>query len=454
MKAKYNKYTTILLLSIAVINILSTSRLSAQNNVIDKIIAVVGENEILFSDVENQYMQYKMQNYTSNSDAVRCHLFEEMLFAKLLLNQAQLDSVEISDEMLDNEMDRRLQYFVSRIGSQEQLEEYYGKTIMEIKTELRKNIYEQMLSEQIKRDITEGVKITPTEVKEFFEATPKDSIPLIGSEIEYSSIIMTPMVRKEEKAYAYEKLKGIRERIIKGENFSTLARIYSDDPGSSMKGGELGDFSRGVMYPEFEAAAFALKNDTVSEIIETEAGYHILQLIRRKGDYINVRHILVMTKISPVSLKIAKNKIDSVYALIESGKMTFEDAALKFSDDDSKYSKGMAINPNTGNTFFSPEQLNKDLFYRVDNMNIGEVSKAFLYQDETGKKDFRIVRLDSRTKPHKASMETDYDKIQQYALDNKKNKVVGDWINLKAQQTYIKILDDNFKKCNFTYNWE
>jgi len=427
---------------------------NAQGKLIDKVVAVVGENAIYYSDIENQYMQYIMQGYTSNGNAVRCQIFEELLFAKLLLNQAQIDSIDISDEQVESEMDRRLQYFISQIGSREKLEAYYDKSILEIKNDLRGVIYDQMLSEQVKRGIASDIKITPSEVKDYYKSLPKDSIFTVPSEIEYSEIVMEPKVTPEEKAFARAKLAGIRKRIIDGADFATMARIYSEDPGSAARGGELGDFSRGVMYPEFEAAAFALQPDEVSPIIETEAGFHILKLIKRKGEYINVRHILIQTKISPVSLEKAKSLIDSVYQLIVSGEYTFEQAAQRFSSEESRNNGGAAINPATGNRSFNPQQLDKSLFFMLDKMNVGEIKPPVMYQKDRTKKAFRIVRLDKRTKPHKASLDTDYDLIQAAALEKKKSNAINDWIQEKTKDTYISILDEDLKKCNFKYDWQ
>lgn len=427
----------------------------SQKKIIDKVVAIVGGNEVLYSDVENQYMQYLMQGYTSNGDAIRCEIFEQILFAKLLLNQAQLDSVDVSAEQVEGELDRRLRYFISQIGSQEKLEQYYNKSILEIKSDLRSTIHDQMMSEQVKSNITQDVTITPSEVRDFFNDIPKDSIPLISSEYQYSQIIIVPKVRPEEKEYARKKLLGIRKRIVDdGESFESMARIYSEDPGSAMKGGELGDFSRGVMYPEFEAAAFALQPGEVSDIIETEAGYHILKLIKRKGDFINVRHILIMTKVSPMSLQITVDKLDSIYNLISSGALTFEEAALRFSDDDSKYSGGVAINPQSGSNVFAPEDIDKELFFKLEKMNVGELAKPSMFEKDRNVKAIRIVRLDKRTEPHKATLEKDYDKIQNLALDNKKSESISNWIQEKSKKTYILILDEDLKKCKFNYKWD
>ncbi len=425
-----------------------------QGKVIDKVVAVVGDNAIYYSDIENQYMQYLMQGYTSDGQAIRCQIFEEVLFAKLLLNQAQIDSIEISDEQVESEMDRRLQYFISQIGSKEKLEEYYSKSIIQIKSDLRTVIHDQMLSEQVKRGITSSIHITPSEVKDYYHGIPKDSIFTVPSEIEYSEIVLEPKVTPEERAFARAKLAGIRKRIIDGADFSSMARIYSEDPGSATKGGELGDFTRGVMFPEFEAAAFALQSDEISPIVETDAGFHILKLIKRKGEYINVRHILIQTKISPVSLERTKDLMDSIYQLVAGGKLTFEQAALLYSGEETRTNGGAAINPATGNRSFNPQQLDKNLFFVLDNMNVGQVKPPMIFQKDQNIKAFRIVRLDKRTKPHKASLDTDYDLIQDAALATKKTESISIWIQDKTQKTYISILDDDLKKCDFEYKWE
>ena len=424
-----------------------------KKTVIDKVVAIVGENSILYSDIENQYLQYIMQGNIENSQEVRCQIFEEILFGKLLLNQAQLDSIEISDDQVESEMDRRLQYFISQIGSKEKLEEYYNKSVIDIKNDLRSIIREQILTQQVKGNIVQKITITPSEVKEYSNKLPKDSIPIIESEIRYEVISINPLVNAEEKAYAKSKIEGIRERIVKGEDFSTLAHIYSEDPGSAAKGGELGDFSRGVMYPEFEAAAFALQPGEISPIIETDAGFHVLMLIKRKGEFINVRHILIQTKVSPLTIQNTQQRADSVFQLIQAGNMTFEDAAKRYSDDDYKVNGGLAINQNTGNSIFSPAEIDKDMFFQLDRMTPNQVSKPFVIREDQNKTSFKIVKLISRTSPHKASLSTDYDVIQKAALQNKKAEAVEKWINERAKDTYILIIDENFKKCNFMYKW-
>ena len=449
---KINK-SILILLFLVITGIGNNIYSQSDKKIVDKVVAIVGENSILYSDIENQYLQYLMQGYTANSQEIRCRIFEEILFAKLLLNQAQLDSIEISEDQVESEMDRRLQYFISQIGSQEELEKYYNKTLVEIKNDLRSVIREQILTQQVKGNITSSIKITPSEVKDYFKKIPNDSLPLIESNIKYAVITKKPVVTPEEKAFAKQKIEGLRKRILDGEDFATLAKIYSEDPGSALKGGELGDFTRGVMYPEFESAAFALQKGEVSEVVETEAGFHILQLIKRKGDYINVRHILIQTKVSPFSIQKTQLFMDSVYQLIASGKMTFEEAAFKFSDDDFKTAGGVAINPNTGNNSFTPQEIAKDIFFKLDKMNVGGVSKPIITRDNQNKAVIKIVKLVQRTSPHKASLKTDYNKIQALALQKKKADAISKWINERTAETYILILDDKLKQCNFMYHW-
>lgn len=429
------------------------AQLTEELPVIDKIIAVVGENSILYSDVENQFVQYSMQGNVKNKASLRCQIFEELLFSKLLLNQALLDSVEVSPDQVESEMDRRLQYFIMQIGSKEALEEYYNKSVEAIKADLRTMIYDQLMMQNVREEITKDIKITPSEVRDYFKTIPVDSIPLIESEIQYQEIVLIPKISEEERMFAMDKLKGIRERIVKGEDFGTLAKIYSEDPGSALKGGELGDFTRGVMYPEFEAAAFALQPDEISPIIETEAGFHILKLIKRKGEYINVRHILVMKKVSQYSVKQVQKGMDTIYTAVTTGKITFDDAAKKYSMDDMAINGGVALNSNSGSTFFKPDEINQDYFYQLDKLAVGQISKPFTIADQGGKQKVVMVKLMKRTEAHKANINSDYDYIQAAALNHKKQEAVTAWIKEKTSKTYIMIVDPAFKDCDFMYDW-
>ncbi|MCD4791403.1 MAG: peptidylprolyl isomerase [Bacteroidales bacterium] len=443
---------TLLLISL----VISCISLNAQDEgeVIDQVIAVVGGNIILDSDIESQYMQYRMQEgIKGSSSTIKCYMFETLLYQKLLLNQAELDSVEVSDVMVESEMDRRLRHYISLFGSQEKFEEFYQKSIFDFKEELREQVKELMLVERVQQTITEDVNITPSEVKSFFKDIPQDSLPFINSEVEMLQIVKMPPINPEEVERVKNKLNELRYRILNGENFATLAILYSEDPGSAKNGGELGMYSRGDLYPEFEAVAFNLKDDKVSELVETEAGFHIIQLIQRRGEFINVRHILIRTKVSPMDLARAKVKLDSIANLIEDGKYTFDEAVVKFSDDPSKNNGGLLINPMTGTSLFEADQLDPKVFFVIDKLEVGDISTPVQFQTQEGKDAYRILYLKKRTEPHTANLKQDYDKIQEWAMEQKKQETITNWIKEEADRTYIKI-NDKFKDCEFTNNWE
>ncbi|MDP1621483.1 MAG: peptidylprolyl isomerase [Bacteroidales bacterium] len=423
-----------------------------QDTVIDGVVGIVGGNVILKSDIENQYLQIRSQgNIQGTAPKLKCQIFEGLLFQKLLLHQSQVDSITVTDSQVELEMDRRMRYFIAQAGTPDRLEEHFGKSLLEIKNELRDVIKEQMLTEQAQQKITKDVSVTPSEVKSFFRKIPKDSIPLINSEFEIGVIVKQPAIGESEKQEAKDKLKNFKERITKGDDFSTLAVLYSEDPGSSKQGGDLGMFKRGEMRPEFEAAAFRLKPAEVSDIVETEDGYHLIQMIERRGEYINVRHILVQTKVSPVNLNKAKIFLDSVAALIMNNKTTYDVAVIQFSDDPGKNSGGLMINPVSGNSKFEANQIDAKVFFIIDKLKEGEVSAPVITNDR-GKQDYRIYFLKSRTKPHQADLEEDYSRIQQMALEKKKQDIIDEWITNKMNSTYISIMDD-FRYCSFQRKW-
>jgi peptidyl-prolyl cis-trans isomerase SurA len=426
---------------------------SVNDSVIDGVVAVVGANVILRSDIENQYLQFRAQgNIQGSSEKVRCQIMDGLLFQKLLLHQAQVDSVKITDAQVDANMDQRMRMFIGQAGSPEKLEEYFQKSISEIKSEMRDMMKEQMMTQEAQEKITKDVRITPSEVKAFLKKLPKDSIPEISSEIEVGMIMKTPVIGEAEKQACIDRLKSFKERIKKGDDFSTLAVLYSEDPGSAKKGGELGMFKRGDMRLEFEAAAFKLKPGEVSDIVETEDGFHIIQMIERKGEYINCRHILLQPKVSLASMTRAKTMLDSVATQIEEKKITFSEAVMKYSDDPTRNNGGLMVNPNTGNSKFEASQLDPKVFFVIDKLKVGEISAPVLYKTDRGKEEYRIYYLKTRTTPHKANIEDDYARIHQMALDEKKNDVINDWIKERVVKTYINI-DEAYRKCPFQREW-
>jgi peptidyl-prolyl cis-trans isomerase SurA len=442
----------LILFSLTITSSLSIFAQLQQDTIIDGVVGIVGGNVILKSDVENQYLQIRSQgNIMGTSTKLKCQIYENLLFQKLLLHQAQVDSITVTDAQVEVEMDRRMRYFISQAGSPDRLEEHFGKTLLEIKNELRDVIKEQMLTEQEQQKITKDATITPSEVKSFYRKIPKDSIPLINSEFEIGMIVKQPAVGDAEKLEARNKLKSFKARTTKGDDFSTLAVLYSEDPGSSKQGGELGMFKRGEMRPEFEAAAFKLKPGEISDIVETEDGYHLIQMIERRGEYINVRHILIQPKVSPVSLNAAKTTLDSLGAQITGKKISYDVAVVKYSDDPGKNSGGWMINPVSGNSRFEASQIDAKIFFIIDKLKAGEVSAPVLSADR-GKQDYRIYYLKSRTNPHKANLEEDYARIQLIALEQKKQDILDAWISTKVNSTYIAIMDD-YRNCPFQRKW-
>jgi peptidyl-prolyl cis-trans isomerase SurA len=424
-----------------------------ENMIIDEVVAVVGKNIILASDIENQYFQYRLQSgVMGGQSSVRCQMLENMLFQKLLLDQAEIDSVEVTDVQIQQTMDQRLRYFIAQLGSRERFEEYYGKSIAEFEEEFRDEVKNQLLVESVRNDIVAKVAVTPSDVKSFFRNLPADSIPLVNSEVIIGEIVRTPPVSLEQKLIIKERLRELRARVLAGENFSTLAIMYSEDPGSSNKGGELGFYGRGELYKEFEAVAFKLDKGEVSEIVETSAGFHIIQLIERKGEYVNVRHILLRTKVAPEDLAMAKAYLDTVAILVRSDSISFDEAVLEYSDADNKNSGGLLINPMTGTTRFEVSDLDPQVSFVVDKLQEGEISNPVLMQTEDGREAYRLLYLKKRTLPHRANLNEDYNRIQEWALIEKQTGAFREWVNKKAGKTYVR-LNQKYRDCEFEYDW-
>ena len=434
-----------------------------QPQVVDKVVAVVGKNIILQSDIENQYMQYRMQGMTEGTGReVRARILEDLLLQKLMLNQAEMDSITVTDEQVEAQMDQRIRYFVSRIGSQEKMEEQFGKSMSEIKDEVRKAVKDQMLQEQVQAKIMENVVVTPKEVKEFFNDIPKDSLPTIQPNYEIVQIVKRPPVSIDEKLQVKDRLYQIRKRILDGESsFSTMAVLYSEDPGSARQGGELGLTGKGVWAPEFEAVAFNLRDGEISDVVETEFGFHIIQLIERIGETVNCRHILLTAKVPVEALEKAQNLLDSVAQLIRNGDMTFEEACKKYSDDDSKNNGGYLTNAGTGGNWLSLQDMQelaeaypeyKNLAFVVSRLEVGEVSDPLPMTTNENNDAFRLVMIKRKTEAHQANLKDDYNLIQSWALGQKRQAAIGKWVSNKAAKAYIH-LDDAYKDFDFYYDW-
>ncbi len=420
--------------------------------VLDKVIGVVGKYPILLSDLQNNIMERENQGEALN----KCNAFEMLVFQKLLVAQADRDSVTVTDQEVDTELDRRMSYYIQQFGSEEKLEQFYGKRTNVLKDELRADVQEQLVADKMNGKITGDVKLTPAEIRLFYNSIPQDSLPLIESEVELQQLVKKPSFSPEEKKAAKEVLESYRQRIIKGEaSMSTLARLYSEDPGSSKEGGFIPNVARGMMVPEFEAVAFRLKNGEVSNVFETAYGYHFIELVQRKGELLDLRHILVIPKMTNEDYFSCKRQLDSIYTEIKEGRLDFEDAVRKYSDDpDTKQNSGLMVNPATANTRFDNEtlsQMDKNLIAALNSMQIGELSKPMQYMGMDGKPGFRIIKLKNRIDPHKANLKEDYQRISNMATVKKKRELVSDWIRMRSKITYIRL--DKEYACKFENQW-
>lgn len=427
----------------------------AQPKSIDRIIGTVGDNIILQSELEAQHYQMLAQGYEMGDNG-KCVVFEELLFQKLLLHQAKLDSVEVSEEQVEAELDRRFRYFAAQAGGIEQLEKYYGKSVIQLKEEFRDLIRDQILVQTMQQKVGADVKVTPSDVFDYFNRIPKDSLPFINAEVEVGRILKEPIISAEAKEAARKLAIEKRAEAVDGKDWCLLS-IYSDDPGSSGKCGDLGFFKRGMMVSEFDAVAFRLKKEgEISEVFETEFGYHFMQLVERRGEEVHVRHILIKPKSSREDLNRAKTFLDSVYQLIMTDSLSFADAAEKFSDDeDSKGSDGLVINPNTGTTKFEMDdisQIDPTLFLSIDKMKEGDISKPTLSSTPDGQETYSIIYLKSRTEPHVANLKDDYQRIQNAASMEKQAKMINNWVQEKLETTYVNINAD-FHSCVFEHEW-
>lgn len=421
--------------------------------VIDRVVAVVGQNIILQSDIEAQYIQYRLQGGIKGSaSSIRGEILEDLMFQKLMLNQAEMDSITVTDEQVEVDVDRMVRYFMAQLGSQENLEKYYKKTLPEIKEELRRMRKDQMLVEQVQQVILANVEVTPAEVQNCYYNIPKDSIPMVNSKYEIAHIVKRPPITLDEKLAVKERLYKMRKRILDGERFSTLALLYSEDPGSAKKGGELGFHGRGEFAPEFEAAAFNLRDGEISEVVETEFGFHIIQMIERRGEFVNVRHILLSVKVAPEALQVAYDELDSIAQLLRNDSISFDEAVRKFSDDKDRMSGGLLVNPVTGGTLFDASELDQQVSVTVNRMKVGEISAPVPMKTSDNKDAYRLLYLKKKTEPHKANLNDDYTLIREWALQQKREEIINKWIANNSKKAYIKVIDD-FRDCDFKFEW-
>jgi len=423
---------------------------NAQEN-IDKVIGVVGKYPILKSDLQNMFLDGENQG----ADFNLCKSFEMLVYQKLLVAQADRDSVTVTDSEVDTELNRRMAYFISQFGSEAKLEEFYGKRTNVIKDELRPEVQDQLVAEKMSGKISGEIKLSPAEVRLFYNSIPQDSLPLVDSEVELQQLVKKPTASQQSRQDAKEFLESLRQRVLKGESMSTMARLYSEDPASAREGGLYNNIGRGQFDPAFEAVMFRLKNGEISTIFESAYGFHFVELVQRRGELVDVRHILIVPKITNDDYMRSKKQLDSIYTAITAATISFEEAVKKFSDDsETRQNGGLMINPATASTKFDNEvlsQIDKNLIATLNTMKVGDVSRSMQFAAADGHPGFRMLRLKNRIDPHRTNLKEDYQKINLMAMEARKKELVREWIKRRSKITYIR-LDPEYK-CKFENDW-
>lgn len=418
---------------------------------VESVAAIVGQEMVLLSDIEDRVYQQLVSGDKRPIEDIRCEVLNEILISKLFVDQSKIDSLVINDAYIDTDVNVRINEAIINAGSEETLEEYFRKDIIEIKNDIRELLVEQQIISQVQSSLVKDVKITPNDVRKFFSGIPKDSLPLIPAMVQVSIIQFNPPNYEESKSDARQKLLEIRNKIMEGQSFNVMAILNSDDPGSAINGGELGYLLKGNLEKEYADAAFALQPGSISRIIETRHGYHIIQMIDKKGDMANTRHILIKPKVSPQQTTQAINRLDSLAQAIRRDSISFEEAARLYSSHaDSRTNGGKFVksDPADRNRWFELKSFEQDMYMKIRDLKIGEISAPFTTTDDNGNTVFRIVRLDNEMPAHRANLKDDYQLLYNSALNKKKAEVYNKWIEEKITTTYIKISEE-CETCDF-----
>ena len=418
---------------------------------IESVAAIVGNEVIYLSDLENTVADLRRSGNKTPVDELRCKVFNEMLVSKLFLDQARIDSITVTDDAVEGDLNMRMNDAIRRAGSEQALTDYFKKSMLEIRRDIKKTLLEQEVVREVQNKVAKNITVTPSALKRYYASLPKDSLPVVPAKYQISLIQADPPFNEDNKAEARQKLLDIRSQILAGKSFYGLAVVYSEDTESAKNGGEIGYLMRGELEKEYADAAFSLTKNTVSKIVETKFGFHIIQLIDRKGDLVNTRHILIRPKVKPEQASIAMAKLDSLANLIRKDSLKFEAAALRFSTHkDSKINGGKFVNSNPSDreTWFTLEELNPQMYTKVRDLKVGEISEPFRTTDENNNEVFRIVKLDNEIPAHTANLKDDYQNLYNAALVHERTKTFDKWVKQKIEITYIKISEE-FKSCDF-----
>ncbi len=408
----------------------------AQPVLADGVVAVVGNEIILQSDVSIMKETLKREG----QDRSECEVLNELILEKLLVHHAAIDSVVVDDAEIDDNISRRLEQLIAQIGSERRLTEYYKKSVIEIKEEMRPLMRNQLTAQRMQSTITENVKVTPVEVENVIKSLPLDSLPLIGTEVELAQIIINPKVSAKSEQEAIERLEQLRTRILNGSSFATMAILYSEDPGSNRNGGEYKGIKRGQFVTEFDAVSYNLEVGEISKPFKTEFGYHIVQLQAKRGEELDLRHILVKPKLEQKDLDIAQGRLDSIRTAIKAGTLSFEAAAERFSEDEeTKLNGGIMLNPNTMDVTFNLDQLDRGIFYAIQNLEVNDLSEASLVRDPQGKEYFRLIHLRNKIDPHRANLKQDLALLKQYVENQRRQQTMDAWVARKKAETALKV---------------
>ena len=445
------------ILFIGIIFVLTAITVAGQKNVIDEVIWVVGDEAILRSDVENQRLFMQNEGVRFDGDPY-CILPEQIAVNKLFLSQAKIDSIYADESAVIRNVDRWVTMAINHAGSREKLEEYFqGKKLSQIKEERKRSVREQEVVSEMKKKIVGDIRLTPSDVRKYFNMISADSLPMIPTMVEVEILTMEPRIPIEDIDAIKARLRTFTDQVNKGEfNFSTLARLYSEDLGTALQGGETGMLSKVELAPEYANIAFNLSDPSrISNVVETEYGFHIIQLIEKRGDRINTRHILLRPKVSEQELNVAIERLDTLYTDINAGKLTFEEATYFSSDKDTRNNKGLMVNQgyesrNYGTPKFEMEELPQGVGVVIDKMQIGEISKPFRMKNSMEKEVVAIVRLKSRVNAHQANVSDDYQALKTIVEGRKRDDIVDNWIASKQKTTFIR-LTDGWKECDFKY---
>lgn len=424
----------------------------AQDNVIDEVVWVVGDEAILKSDIEEERIRAQYEGEKLDGDPY-CVIPERLAIQKLFLHQAAIDSIEVSESEVLSRVEQQTNFYINQIGSKEKMEEYFNKTSTQIREQLRDNIRDGLTVQEMQKKIVGDIKVTPAQVRRYFKDLPADSIPYVPTQVEVQIITIEPKIPQEEIDRVKGQLREYTDRITSGNTqFSTLARLYSEDPGSAMHGGEMDFVGRGMLDPAFANVAFNLTDPKkVSKIVESEYGFHIIQLIEKRGDRIKVRHLLLKPKVAEEDLLAATTRLDSIADDIRNSKFTFEEAATYISSDkDTRNNHGLMPNKESGTSKFQMQELPSEVAKMVDKMNVGEISKAFTMINEKGKEICAIVKLKTRINGHKATITDDYQQLKNVVLERRRAEKLDKWIREKQKNTYVRI-NENWKNCDFKY---